>query len=201
MDLSTVRKNLEANGFTVSVFETAAQAAEYLDKNIDGATVGMGGSVTLDEMKIYEKLSAHNTVYWHWRTAPDTDRKALFAHAQTADVYLSSVNGIAGTGEIINIDGTGNRVSAIQFGHKKVFLVAGCNKLAPDYESALYRARNTAAPLNAKRLGCATPCAAKGDRCYDCDSPARICRGLSVLWKKPGGCDYEIVLINEPLGY
>ena len=201
MDLTKVKKNLEANGFTVSVFDTAAQAAEYLDKNIDGATVGMGGSVTLGDMGVYEKLIKHNTVFWHWRVSRDTDRTELFRSAQTADVYLSSVNGLAETGELINIDGTGNRVSAIQYGHKKVWLVAGKNKIAPDYESALYRARNVAAPLNAKRLGAATPCAAKGDRCYNCDSPARICRGLSVLWKKPGGCDYEIVLINEDIGY
>lgn len=75
------------------------------------------------------------------------------------------------------------------------------NKLAPDYDSALYRARNIASPLNAKRLNKKTPCAVKGDRCYNCSSPERICRGLSVLWEKPVTGEFEVILINEELGY
>ena len=116
-------------------------------------------------------------------------------------MYLSSINGLAETGEIINIDGNCNRVAGILYGHKKVYLVAGANKLAADYDSALYRARNVAAPLNAKRLGLATPCAEKGDRCYNCKSTARICRALTVLWTKPNSGAFEVVLVEEPLGY
>lgn len=82
-----------------------------------------------------------------------------------------------------------------------MYLVAGANKIAKDYESALWRARNIAAPLNAKRLGMKTPCAVKADRCYDCKCPDRICRGLSVLWSKPMTGEFEVVLINEKLGY
>ena len=76
-------------------------------------------------------------------------------------------------------------VAAVFYGHEKVYLVAGINKIAEDEAQALYRARNIAAPRNAQRLGSKTPCAAKGDRCYDCSSPQRICRGLSVLWEAP----------------
>ena len=198
MDFTKVRENLTKNGFTVSVFPDGESAAAYLDSAMDGATVGMGGSVTLQQLGLYERLSAHNTVYWHWMAE---DKPAAYAGAQKAEYYLSSVNGLAETGELINIDGSGNRVSAIQYGHKKVFLVVGGNKLAKDYDAALYRARNIAAPLNAKRLHCKTPCAEKADRCYNCDVPGRICRGLSVLWKKPGNCEYEVVLIDETLGY
>ena len=200
MDLTRVRQNLLQNGFAVSVFPDAQAAADYIDAAIDGATVGFGGSVTLETLGLYDRLRTHNRVFWHWR-AENGGRQAAYAGAQTADYYLSSVNALAETGEIINIDGSGNRVSAIQYGHKKVFLVVGSNKLAPDYDAALFRARNVAAPLNARRLGCKTPCAEKGDRCYDCAGPARICRGLSVLWKKPAGCEYEVVLIDEPLGF
>ena len=121
--------------------------------------------------------------------------------ANLADFYISSVNGIAETGEIINIDNTGNRVSAISFGHDKVYLVVGENKIASSYEEALNRARNIAAPLNAKRLGVKTSCAIKGDKCYDCKSPQRICRNFSVLWQKPTGSEYEVILIHEKLGY
>lgn len=201
MDFTLVQKNLEANGFKVSVFPDAKAAAEYLDASIDGATVGMGGSMTIQEMGLYDMLAAHNTVYWHWRVPEGAEVSAIYRGAQQADVYLSSVNGLAETGELINIDGSGNRVSAIQYGHKTVYLVAGSNKLAPDYESALARARNIAAPLNAQRLKRETPCAKNGDRCYDCKSPQRICCGLSVLWKKPFACNYEVILIDEPLGY
>lgn len=200
MDFTCLKNNLERNGFKVSVFEDACSAADYLDREIDGATVGMGGSATMQQMGLYDRLASHNAVFSNANT-PGKTREEISREAQTADFYLSSVNGIAETGELINIDGTGNRVSAIQYGHKKVYLIAGCNKVEKDYESALYRARNIAGPLNAKRLNRKTPCAVNGDRCYDCDSPERICRGLSVLWKKPGGCEYEVVLINEELGF
>ncbi|MBQ8381630.1 MAG: lactate utilization protein [Clostridia bacterium] len=201
MDLTKLTANLTRLGYKVSCFSTAAEAAAYLDAAIDGKTVGMGGSVTLDQMGIFEKLALHNDVYWHWRIpAGETEREQRIK-ANTAAIYLSSVNGIAETGEIVNIDGTCNRVAAILYGHEKVYLVTGVNKIAPDYESALHRARNIASPLNAQRLGVRTPCAEKGDRCYDCRSPQRICRSLSVLWEKPIGADIEVVLVEEKLGY
>ena len=107
---------------------------------------------------------------------------------------------MAETGEILNIDGTGNRVASTLYGHNKVYFIIGINKIAPDFESALWRARNIAAPKNAQRLNRNTPCAVKGDRCYDCKSPDRICRGLTVLWGPMMGMETEIVLIDEPLG-
>ena len=116
-------------------------------------------------------------------------------------MYLSSVNGAAETGELINIDGTGNRVASGLFGHEKVYFIIGQNKVAPDYDAALWRARNIAAPKNAQRLGVQTPCAVKGDRCYDCKSPQRICRALVVYWEKPRSMDMEVVLVRQDLGY
>ena len=108
---------------------------------------------------------------------------------------------LAETGELINIDGTGNRVSSSLYGHKRVWFVVGSNKIAPTYDEALWRARNIAAPKNAQRLGVKTPCAVNGDRCYDCKSPQRICRGLVVLWEAIRSCETEVVLVDEPLGY
>ena len=92
-------------------------------------------------------------------------------------------------------------MSSSLYGHKKVWFVVGSNKLAPTYDEALWRARNIAAPKNAQRLGVKTPCAVKGDRCYDCKSPQRICRGLVVLWEAVKGCETEVVLVDEALGY
>ena len=193
-DLEKLRRNLEAEGFTVSCFGTAAQAADYLDAALDGKTIGIGGSVTIRDMGLAERLSTHARVYWHWN-------EATLEQAASAQVYLTSVNGLAETGELINIDGTGNRVASGLYGHEKVYFVVGRNKVAPDYDAALWRARNIAAPKNAQRLQVDTPCAAKGDRCYDCKSPGRICRALVVYWEKPKSMDMEVVLIDEDLGY
>ena len=193
--------NLEKKGYKVTVFDTAAEAAEYMTAEIKGTTVGIGGSMTIEEMGLYEKLKKDNLVYWHWKAAAGESVKLLRDKAATAEVYISSVNGIAETGEIINIDGTGNRVAATIYGHKKVYLVIGQNKIAEDFEKAMWRARNIASPLNAKRLGIATPCAEKGEKCYDCASPARICRAFGVLACAPGGSSYEVVLVKENLGY
>ena len=193
-DLAKLQKNLEERGYTDTRFDTAAQAADYLDAALDGKSVGIGGSVTIQEMGLAERLREHAQVLWHW--AGSTTQAAA-----GAQVYLTSVNGAAETGELINIDGTGNRVASGLFGHEKVYFVVGRNKVAPDYDAALWRARNIAAPKNAQRLGRNTPCAAKGDRCYDCKSPERICRALVVYWEKPGSMDMEVVLVDEDLGY
>ena len=196
-----VKKNLEDKGYTVSCFENSKDACDYLNSKIDGVTVGHGGSMTISELGICSLLATHNSVYSHQTMKPDDDRAKIIFNANNAEVYLSSVNGLSEDGLIINIDGRCNRVSSLLYGHKKVYLIVGKNKLAPDYDSALYRARNIAAPLNAKRLKMNTPCAIKGDRCYDCNSADRICRALTVFYTKPGGQDYEVILINEDLGY
>ena len=108
---------------------------------------------------------------------------------------------MAETGELVNIDGTCNRIASSVYGHKRVYFVVGVNKIEPDYDRALWRARNVAAPKNAQRLGRKTPCAVKADRCYDCKSPERICRGLSVIWGRPTPVEtMEVVLIGEELG-
>ncbi len=190
-----LRENLEAHGFDVTYFDTAVEALDYLDQKLDGKTVGHGGSVTLRDMGLLDRLSAHADVRSHWRGDS-------FADAAAAPIYLTSVNGLAETGELVNIDGTGNRVASTIFGHEEVYFVVGVNKIAPDYDAALWRARNIASPKNAQRLGRRTPCAARGDKCYDCKSPERICRALTVLWEKPTGIGRaEVVLVNEPLGY
>ena len=195
MNVEKLRKNLEQRGYKTSYFETAQEAVAYLNEVSDQTTVGMGGSVTIQEMGLHDSLSAHNDVYWHW--AGKTVQEE-----EDTKIYLTSVNGLAETGELINIDGNGNRVASTIYGHEKVYYLVGSNKVAADFESALWRARNIAAPKNAQRLGMGTPCAAKADRCYDCNHPQRICKALSVFWRKPGMAgEAEVVLINQPLGY
>lgn len=194
MNLEKTIKNLEGRGFKVSHFADAAEAA-YIAAAVSGKTVGIGGSKTVEALGLYEKLAENNTIYWHWKTPGRDTLKA----AALADVYLSSVNAISEDGEIFNIDGTGNRVAGTLFGHERVYLVAGTNKIAPDFDKALFRARNTAAVQNCARLGKKTPCQADGT-CHDCRSPERICRALTVLWTPMGGMETEVVLIDGDFG-
>ena len=199
MDFTNVTKALTARGFKVSSFETAKEAAEYLNSQIDGATVGFGGSITLQELGLFEKLSANNTVFWHWKQTP----AEACEKAASAQVYMTSANAISETGEIVNIDGTGNRVAAMLYGHEALYIIAGINKLTPDLSSAMERARNIAAPLNARRLSCKTPCAmSEPMRCHDCNSPSRICNGFVTLTRPCGGIGKtHVILIEETLGY
>ena len=193
MNLEKLVTNLEKLGYTVKVFEDIDSANDYICANVTNTTVGVGGSMTIEQMGLYELLEKNNTVYWHWQE--DELQKAA-----TTDVYMSSVNGISEDGEIINIDGTGNRVASTLYGHKKVYFILGTNKIADNYDLALDRARNIAAVNNAIRLKRNTPCVTT-HKCMNCSSPDRICRGLTVLWGKPKGSAYEVIIIKKELGY
>ena len=131
-------------------------------------------------MGLSEELSKNNEVYWHWITPGP----ATLESASKAEVYITSANGLSETGEIVNIDGSGNRVASTLYGHDTVYFICGINKLEPDLDAAIHRARNIASPLNARRLERKTPCATGELKCHDCSSPDRICKGLVVLWKK-----------------
>lgn len=196
-DIEKLKQNLLREGFLVSCFDTAQEACAYLNSAIDGVTVGFGGSQTVRDMGLYEQLSAHNQCYWHW----DKVNNVIPPEATNAQVYITSLNGVSENGELINIDGGGNRVASSLYGHQKVYFIIGENKIAPDYDAALWRARNIAAPLNAKRLEKHTPCVQTG-RCMNCTSPERICRALVVLWEKPVLTqDMEVVIVRQSLGF
>ena len=196
-NIEKLTKNLLKEGFLVSHFATAEEACAYLNSAIDGVSVGFGGSQTVRDMGLYEQLCAHNDCYWHW----DKVNNVIPTEATNAEVYICSLNGVSENGELINIDGGGNRVASTLYGHKKIYFIIGVNKIAPDYDAALWRARNIAAPLNAKRLEKKTPCVTTG-RCMNCASPERICKALVVLWEKPVlSGDIEVVIIDQELGY
>ena len=119
-----------------------------------------------------------------------------------AQVYLTSANAIAETGEIVNIDGYGNRGAPTIYGPQRVFLVVGKNKIAPDLNGAIDRARNIAAPLNARRLNRHTPCAVGEPRCHDCRSPEKICGVMTVFFMPQTSIkEFHVLLVNEDLGY
>ena len=146
MDFKNLKARLESLGYGVTCFDTADAAADYLDESIRDKTVGFGGSVTLEQMGLYDRLSLHNDVFYHNRLPGGMTKAEVCKEANAAQIYLSSVNGLAETGEIINIDGNGNRISSMLYGHEKVYFVVGENKIAKDFNTALWRVKNIAAP-------------------------------------------------------
>lgn len=197
MNQEILKQNFENHGFKTAFFSTAKEAADYLSARIRETSVSIGGSITVKEMGLAERLRENNEVIWHW----DIPGRETLLQAREAKVYLTSANGVSETGELVNIDGTGNRVSQTLYGPEKIYFIVGSNKIEPDLARAMERAKNVAAPKNARRLGSATPCAAKGDRCYDCSSPGRICRSTVIIERPSNGMEAEIVFVDEALGY
>jgi len=186
---------LSRRGYFVECFQTKEDVVQYLSSQIANVSVGIGGSESVKQLNIYPKLSQTCNVFWHWEGGEDNRKKAA-----VTDVYISSVNAIATTGELVNIDGKGNRIASILYGHKEVFLIVGKNKICLSLSDAIFRAKNIAAPKNAQRLGKKTPCAVHADKCYDCDSPQRICACMQILYKPTSGSKITVLLVNEELG-
>lgn len=197
MDVEKTIKNLKARHFSVQHFAASEDACKYLLDEIKDTTVGIGGSKTVDQLGLFDKLTENgNEVFWHWRTP---GFETLYKE-NSADVFISGANAISEDGQIINIDGRGNRLAGQVFGKKTVYIIAGTNKICPDFESAVYRARNTAAVQNCKRFPAKTPCKLD-DKCHDCRSPERVCNAMLVLWGPMMDMEkVEIVLIDEELG-
>lgn len=196
--METLLENLTKRGFVPHFFATSDEAKAFFKTELQNKTIGIGGSVSISQLGLYDLLSENNKVYCH---SVDKSPNVL-ENASLAEVYISGANAIAKTGEIVNIDGRGNRVSSIIWGanRKKVYIVSGTNKVVPELQDAIFRAKNVAAPQNARRLNLKTPCAIKADKCYKCNSPEKICRVLTVLGY-PTSAETHIVLIDENLGY
>lgn len=159
MIMETVVKAFEKKGYIISCFDTRQQAVDYLKESIRGKTVGFGGSQTLTELDLRHVLAEGNTVYVP-DFAPEGENFVTVADkASAADVFLTSANAVSNNGEIINIDGYCNRLAGALLPHQKVYYIIGSNKIGGTLGEAIYRARNVAAPKNALRLHCKTPCA------------------------------------------
>jgi hypothetical protein len=162
----------------------------------------VGGSLTIRGLGILEKLEAEGyTIYDHWKPGLSKENILEIRKSQmTSTLFLSSSNAVTLNGELVNIDGIGNRVNSINFGPGKVVLIVGYNKIVEDVQEAIKRIKNVAAPLNAKRLNMDVPCAKVG-KCVDCNSPNRICRVIVIHERKPSLTDLHIILVGEELGY
>jgi hypothetical protein len=165
-------------------------------------TFGFGGSNTLDTLGIKGILAdMGKTLYDHNQDDLPMETRLEYRKKQAGcDCFMCSANALSLTGEIVNIDGIGNRINAATFGPTKVIIVAGVNKIAPDIESAIRRIKDVAAPMRAKSLNADTPCALTG-RCTDCNSPMRICSVTSIMHRKPMLTDISVIVVNEELGF
>jgi len=193
---------LKKNRFEALFVMDAKAAFEEVMKRIpDGATVGVGGSVTLAQIGLLDALK-HRKIKLIWpiqQARSDEDRLELIRKSFFADVFLSSTNAVTEDGELYNVDATGNRVGATFIGPKKTIVVCGVNKIVKDLDAAEKRVREWAAPQNAKRLNRKTPCVETGV-CEDCSSPDRICNIYVTLAKKPARTDVAVILVGEYLG-
>ncbi|NBI06808.1 lactate utilization protein [Senegalia massiliensis] len=193
--------NLENNGFQVEYFDNINIAKDYLLSKIDIETdVGIGGSMTIFDSKIHEELiKKGNKVYWHW-LCDSENKNTVLRNASNSNIYLSSSNAITSEGKLINIDGVGNRVTSMVYGHDKVYILVGINKIVENNEEAINRIKEVTCPKNAERLNLNTPCRHTG-KCNDCNSLDRMCNVTVILEKKPMKTDIEIIIINQKLGY
>lgn len=201
--VESVKNALEQNGFLVEVClskeDCLKSAIKQLDKH---SSIGLGGSTTIREMGLYDYLIKNNYNVINPYTEGISQEKKIELRRQTllAEYFLASSNAVTLDGELVNIDGHGNRVSAITFGPKKVFLFIGINKIVSDWGKALERILDYAAPINAKRLKKNVPCAESG-WCEDCDSPDRICKHLVITMRQNSPGRIKIFLIKENLGF
>ncbi|MBU2515737.1 lactate utilization protein [bacterium] len=196
-------KNLEKHGINACLVETVEEAAQYVTEMISGyLSFGFAGSDTTRELGLPQKLKElGKTVYDHWEPGLSSEESLEIRKKQSqAECFLCSANAIAMTGEIINVDGVGNRTNGMSFGPKKVVIIAGMNKVTKDLDSALKRVHEIAAPMRSKSLDMDTPCAKTGI-CADCNSPQRICRITTIIHRQPMLTDMSVVLIKQALGF
>lgn len=198
-DIDKLKKSIESRGWSFKRFASGAEAANYLAGELAGSSVGIGGCTTADSIGLYEKLTpVCPEVVWHWKADDDASARR---GASVTEAYVCGANAISETGEVVNIDNVGNRTASTLYGHKRLYIIAGKNKVCPDLESAIHRARNVAGPLRVRSMGVKTPCVRGELKCWDCRSPERICRGMSILMMKMTGMEKsELILIDEELG-
>ena len=178
--------------------EANAKAKRFLTP---GCSISWGGSMTLNEIGLLDDLRESDyTLYDRTEAKTPEEKKAIFAKAVTSDFYFMSSNAITLNGELINIDGSGNRVACLCYGPEHVILIMGMNKVVPDVESGIARVHNMAAPPNALRLGLQTPCAEYG-RCADCLSADCICAHTVVTRYSRTPGRIKVLLVGEELGY
>ena len=194
---------LSARGFNAQYHDTPQSACDAILELVPGsATIGIPGSVTVREIGLIERLIARgNTVHQHWKNhlteSNDQDHRRLEGNT---DYYITGANALTVHGDIINIDGVGNRVADMVFGPEHVIFVIGTNKLVCSIEEGIRRSKEVAGVMNARRVNAKTPCAKTGV-CVDCDTPQRICRVTTIIQYRPFQTEMTVMVIGTQLGF
>ncbi len=194
---------LEKNKFKAAYFPDRADAVAHLLSLVpDGSSVGLGGSETSHALQLREKLTQKGcTLLDHHKPGLSKEEVLKVRRQQlTSDVFISSTNALTLNGELVNVDGTGNRVGAMAFGPGRVIIVTGTNKIVEDLDAAQKRIELIAGPVNNKRLNKPNPCVKTG-QCMDCQGEGRICNVTTIMRRRPHLTDIHVIIIGEELGY
>jgi len=196
--------SLAKNGFGAVYCATPQEAFDCIVREAaDAASVGFGGSMSIVGLEVEARLrEMGREILNHANPALSRDERMDVMRRQlTCDLFLSGTNALTLSGELVNIDATGNRAAAMFFGPRKVIVVAGRNKLVDGtVHDAIQRVKNWATPPNARRLNFKTPCASTGF-CSDCNSPDRLCRVTTIIDRKPRFTDLRVLVVNADLGF
>ncbi len=199
--IEEIKKSYTRRGFDFSYFETCDEAIDFILSLIpEGSSIGFGGSVTVTESGLLDEMQKKKYDLIHRAIRNDIPQEEIYKRMYLCDWYVSSANALTTGGEIINIDGRGNRVSAILDGPKNVVIFCGVNKFVDSIEKGIERTRNVASPKNCVRLNRKTPCAVTG-KCMDCNSPDTICKATVILHHPTSGTNVHVVVVNKELGY
>lgn len=204
--MGEIEKTIEAlnkKNFKAVYAKDAEEAVSYVLSTVGkDDIVGMGGSMTLFETGIVDALLNRGNIIYSGELAKrfGQDINEVRQKAMTAAVYLTSTNALTLDGDLINIDGAGNRVAAMIYGPQKIIFVTGKNKLTTNPHTAVARIKKVACPQNARRLGLSTPCATE-NRCTDCESEQRMCNVTIRLQRPTRGKEMHVVIIDGDFGY
>jgi hypothetical protein len=202
---TTAVEALRKNGFDAAYYDSRKEAVDYMLGFVKrGMSIGFGGSMTLVELGMADLIKQKGAQLALELTPADYENleelgRKLKKTVQT-ELYFTSSNAVTLDGALVNIDGGGNRVTAMMYGPERVIVAAGINKICRDEAAAWERIRMVAAPRNARRLNMPTPCAETGI-CVNCKHPSRICRLYTVMRCKPFFTDVTVVIIGESLGF
>lgn len=190
-------RNMEAY-YTDSKEGALKKALELIP---EGSSISWGGSMSVNEIGLKEAVCQGNYQVYNRDTAPTLeDKRKIELAAYDCDYFLTSANAITEDGIMINIDGHSNRVSSIAAGPQNVLMIIGMNKVTRDVDSAMSRARNEAAPINAQRFNLSTPCCKTG-ACFDCKTPDTICCQILITRYSKTPQRIKVILVNEDLGF
>lgn len=179
--------------------DAVKKAMELVPAN---SSVTFGGSMTLTESGVMPALQSREDITFYDRSKASTPEEIqkIYRQAFSCDYYFMSTNAITLDGELVNIDGNGNRVAALVFGPSNVIIICGMNKVSVNTEEAIARVRNIAAPPNCNRLGRKTPCSVTGV-CGDCLSPDCVCNHTVITRRSGAKGRIKVLLVGEELGY